>query len=346
VEVAGATTLALTGAIGPAAGAVGGPLVKAGPGLLVLNNPANAYPGGVTVNASRLDVGDDAQLGVAAVAVNPAGTPRYAASTATARAFNLYFGTLEVPAGVALTLNGAAVNAGFLVGAGTFATSAGGATTFFGDSTTTSTTIVLNGSDGLTNFSQGGQLTVAAGRMAALARFTNTASGRVTVNGTANVSDFVNYGVVAVNPGAAVNNAGGDLTVGGGGVLNVGVYNPSNSQVTRGGTVSLGDTNLVVRGGLVRNNGTITSNNGNVVVDFGGVLRGAGTFDVNAVVLQNGGVRLSGNSPGLSANRTLDLTDGGVTASDGEQRLRHARLGRPGRVQRLGRLRVRGDEHE
>src|SRR5205823_2358706 len=76
--------------------------------------------------------------------------------------------------------------------------------------------ITLNGSDTLTNFSQGGRLTVAAGRTAALARFTNTASGQMTVNGTANTSDFVNYGVVTVSPGGAWNNAGGDVTLGGG----------------------------------------------------------------------------------------------------------------------------------
>src|SRR5207237_238494 len=145
-------------------------------------------------------------------------------------------------------------------------------------------TIALNGSDRLTNVSSGGRLTVAAGQAATLTRVTNTASGRMTVNGTANVSDFVSYGVAAVNPGGTVNNAVSDLTVGGGGVLSVGLYNPSTGQVTRGGTVSLGDTDLVVRGGLVRNNGTITSNNGNIVVDFGGVLRGTGTFDVNQVI--------------------------------------------------------------
>src|SRR5207237_6909230 len=48
----------------------------------------------------------------------------------------------------------------------------------------------------------------------------------------------------------------------------------------------------------------------------GGTLRGTGVNDVNAIILQNGGVRFSGNSPGLSVNRNLDLVNTGVTASD------------------------------
>src|SRR5205085_7521453 len=142
----------LSGAIGPASGSAAGPLVKAGPGTLILNNPANPFVGGIAVSGGRLDVSNDAQLGAAAVTVNPAGTLRYTASATTARTFNMNFGTLEAPAGVTLTLNGAAVNGGFLAGAGAFATAAGGSTAFAGDSATTSSTLALNGSDSLTNF--------------------------------------------------------------------------------------------------------------------------------------------------------------------------------------------------
>ena len=140
----------------------------------------------------------------------------------------------------------------------------------------------------------------------------------MTVNGTVNATDFVSNGVTAVNPGGVLNNSGSDLVFGGGSVTSVGVYNPSNGQVTPGGTISLGATNLVVRGGLVRNNGTVTSTTGNIVIDFGGVYRGTGVNDVNAIVKVNGGVQLSGNSPGLSPNRNVDFTtpSNGVLASD------------------------------
>src|SRR5205823_12759245 len=92
--------------------------------------------------------------------------------------------------------------------------------------------------------------------------------------------------------------------------------NPVTGAVTPGGTISLGNTDLVIQGSLVRNNGTITSNNGNIVVDFGGVLRGSGTNDVNQIVLRNGGQFLAGNSPGLAAVRNLDLKNGGVVGAE------------------------------
>ena len=59
---------------------VAGNLLKTGPGVLILNNPANTYVGGITVSGGRLDASNDAQLGLAAVTVNPAGTLRYTAN--------------------------------------------------------------------------------------------------------------------------------------------------------------------------------------------------------------------------------------------------------------------------
>ncbi len=109
------TTLTVTGAI-----TGGGVLTKSGPGVLILGNLANTYVGGITVSGGRLDVSADAQLGVASPTVNPAGTLRYTASATTARTFNLTGGTLEAPTGITLTLNGAAVNGGFLRGPGTY----------------------------------------------------------------------------------------------------------------------------------------------------------------------------------------------------------------------------------
>ena len=104
VEVANpATSLTLTGRIDAAPGSFGGPLVKSGPGILILDNPTNTYAGGITVNAGRLDVASDAQLGAASVTVNPAGTLRYTANNSTARTFNLNGGVIEAPSGVTLT---------------------------------------------------------------------------------------------------------------------------------------------------------------------------------------------------------------------------------------------------
>ena len=109
-----ATNLTLTS---PVTGA--GRLTKTGPGTLTLDNATNAYLGGITLQSGRLDTASDARLGSAEVTVNPAGTLRYTGTTTSRpRTFHLAGGTLEVPAGVTLTLNGAAVNGGFLRGAG------------------------------------------------------------------------------------------------------------------------------------------------------------------------------------------------------------------------------------
>ena len=109
VEVSNAATaLTLAGAIGPPNNSVAGPLTKSGPGVLVLDNLANTFAGGIVVSGGRLEVGDDAQLGVANLTVNAAGTLRYTASAVTSRTFNLNGGKLEAPVGVKLTLEGAA----------------------------------------------------------------------------------------------------------------------------------------------------------------------------------------------------------------------------------------------
>src|SRR5207253_2418644 len=158
VEVSNsATILTLTGTIGASGGSVLGPLIKTGPGVLILNNPANSYAGGITVSAGRLDVSSDAMLGLANPTVNPAGTLRYTANSTTARTFNLNAGTLEAPHGVTLILNGATVNGGFLRGTGVFALS--GNTSISGASTLASTTINQVGPATLTNFTNSGTFT-------------------------------------------------------------------------------------------------------------------------------------------------------------------------------------------
>src|SRR5262249_36766253 len=74
------TSLTLTGLITGI-----GPLTKSGPGTLILNNTANAFYGGLIMTGGTLAVGNDAQLGVATVTVNPPATVLYTASTSTSR---------------------------------------------------------------------------------------------------------------------------------------------------------------------------------------------------------------------------------------------------------------------
>src|SRR5262249_28281314 len=68
-----ATTLTLTGAI---PGTDTAALTKTGPGTLALTNTSNSYLGGLIVNAGRLEVAADNQLGLANPTVNALGTLR------------------------------------------------------------------------------------------------------------------------------------------------------------------------------------------------------------------------------------------------------------------------------
>src|SRR5439155_3195743 len=138
----------------------------------------------------------------------------------------------------------------------------------------------------------------------------------VTINGTANVGDFVSNGRLAVNPRGTLTNSQWTMTFGGGSVTNIGIYNPSNGQVTPGGTIDIGNGDMRVQGGFVRNNGTITGN-GNLIIDYLGLVKGAGDIDLpNAPIRINGGQLLAGNSPGLTRVSTMSLVSSGVTGGD------------------------------
>jgi autotransporter-associated beta strand protein len=269
IEVTNATTtLTLTTSItGP------GPLTKAGPGVLVLANAQIPNASGITVSGGRLEVSGDAQLGIAAITVNPFGTLRYTASTTTGRTFTLAGGTLEALAGVTLTLNGAAVGGGFLRGAGTFVLTGGAALS--GVTTYNSTAISQTGPASVNNLTNGGNFTNATGQTLTWGGGVNAAAGRLTVNGTANVSDWSSAGQVAVNPGGTMAAGAGGVVLGGGSVTTVGGYDPATGQVTPGGTLNFGGGNMVVRGGFVRNNGVITGT-GDLVIDYLGLVKGAG----------------------------------------------------------------------
>jgi autotransporter-associated beta strand protein len=312
VEVVNAaTTLTISGAISGTGSAT---LTKSGPGTLALTNTANSYIGGLIVNAGRLDVSDDAQLGAANPVINPAGTLRYTANATTARSFTLFNGSLDVSSGATLALDGANVYGGFLRGPGTYDLTGGASLT--GVTTFTSTTINQTGAASIANFANNGSYTVGSGQTLTLSYGTNASAGRFNVNGTANVADFVSNGRLSINPGGTLNSTQGGMVVGGGSVTNIGIYNPSDGQVTPGGTLNFGAGDMRVQGGFVRNNGTITGT-GDLVIDFAGVVKGAGEIDTpRAPIRINGGQLLAGNSPGLTRVVNFSLVSTGVTGGD------------------------------
>jgi autotransporter-associated beta strand protein len=336
-----ASTLTLTGRIA-GSGSVVGPLVKAGPGVLILANTVNAYVGGITVNGGRLDVGTDAQLGVADPTVNPAGTLRYTASTTTSRTFNLADGTLEAGAGAIVTYAGATVNGGFLRGAGTHAFTGG--SVVFGSSTLNSSTVSVTGPATFTNFGNGGAFNIVAGltNPVNFNGFTNQGSGSITVGATSpvNIADVQSYGTLTINPATVtenysqttkVTNTGtSPLYFNGGSRTFVGTpataVFPSNwpdaslrGQPTFVAGIDLHGQNSVVAGGLLVNNGYIedSSNNGQgtatIVADFGSLVKGSGFYQ-NSVITQNGGKFQAGNSPGAATFGKFVLGRGGVAS--------------------------------
>jgi fibronectin-binding autotransporter adhesin len=273
-----ATTLTVTSPI-----TSNGVLTKSGPGVLVLNNLANSFAGGITVSGGRLDVSDDAQLGLSNPTVNALGTLRYNADATSARTFTLNAGVLEAPAGVTLTLNGAAIGGGFLRGAGAFVLTNG--TALNGVTTLTSTTLAQTGTVAVTNFSNGGNFTVSAGQTLSWNGGANTTTGRLTVTGTANVSDFASDGQLTIPSGGMVNNSGSPLFLGGGSRTTI---NPSGTLSAAAGTT------LELNGGLLVNNGTIS---GTTDVNYGSLAKGTGVYGI--VNVGQGGTYAPGNSPGI-----------------------------------------------
>jgi autotransporter-associated beta strand protein len=313
------TTLTLSGAITGIGSSGPGPLTKAGPGTLVLTNTSNNYAGGITVAAGVLAVGSDAQLGLASLTVNAPGTLRYTASAATARTFNLSSGRLEAASGVTLTLNGAAVNGGYLAGAGSFAVTGG--TILSGTTTTVSSTLAVTGPASFVDFTNGGAFTVAAvpSAPASFNQFTNQGSGTITVGAASkvNAADFQTYGSLTLNPGSMavptqLTNTGTSPLYFNGGSRTFIATPQTAGQFLAG--LDLNGKNAVVAGGLFVNNGYVidgTGGSATVVADFGSLVKGAGFYQ-NGVITINGGKFQAGNSPGVASFGKFVLGPGGV----------------------------------
>jgi len=180
---------------------------------LVLTDAGSLFSS-LTVSTGSVMAANDSMLGAGPITVNAAGTLRYTGSSWTTRTFNLNSGTLEVTGGSTLSLNGSTVGGGFLRGSGTFALT--GNTAIFGSTSLTSTTISQSGLVTLTNFTNGGTLINNAGATLTWNGGLNQSSGNVTVNGTANVSDFTDNGYLNIPAGGVVNNSISNMTFGGG----------------------------------------------------------------------------------------------------------------------------------
>jgi fibronectin-binding autotransporter adhesin len=309
-------------ASGPITG-LGG-LTKAGPGTLILQSTTNSFTS-LTINNGTVAAIADNELGVGPITVNGAGTMQYTGTTSTARTINLVFGTLTVGSGATLTLNGAAVNGGFVIGPGAYAVTGGASLT--GVTTYASTPITVTGAASFTNFTNGGALTVAAGPAITptFTRFTNQGSGAITIGAasTVNLADFQSYGTLTLAPAGsgsgfhtlATNTGSTPLSFNGGSRTFIGT--PATATQFLAG-LDLHGQNAVVAGGLFVNNGFVgdSSNGGagtaTIIADFGSLVKGAGFFQ-NSVITQNGGKFQAGNSPGSASFGNFVFGPGGVS---------------------------------
>jgi fibronectin-binding autotransporter adhesin len=324
------TTLTLTDFISAVSGIVPGPFTKAGPGVLALVGANSPFFGGVVVNAGRLEISDDAELGLANVTVNQLGTLRFTANTTSARTFILNGGTLDVSSGAALTLNGATVGGGFMHGPGPVAVTGG--TALVGVTTSVNAVINQTGPGSYANFTNGGALTIAAGIAGPIAfsSFTNQGSGAITVGAASlvNVADFQTYGTLTLNPAVVgsgqftelVNTGTSPLFFNGGSRTFLGTPAtagpPAAPNFVAG--IDLHGQNAVVAGGLFVNNGFVvdSTNNGQgtatIIADFGALVKGAGYYQ-NPIITQNGGKVQAGNSPGTASFGRFVFGPGGVS---------------------------------
>jgi fibronectin-binding autotransporter adhesin len=321
IDVATATTvLTMNGVIaGP------GALTKLGAGTLALANSFNGFSA-LNINAGTIQIASESYLGFPVPPINftAAGTLQYSASIPTSRTFNLNQGSLSVTAGQTLTLNGAAVNGGFMHGPGAFAVTGG--TTLSGITTTINAIINETGVGTFADVTNGGALTVAAGLPASystFASFTNQGSGSITVSASSqvNAADFQTYGVLTLSPGTTANptqltNTGTTpLFFNGGSRTSISIPANGNPNQFDAG-IDLHGQNTVVAGGLFVNNGYVVDSVGagtkTVIADFGSLVKGAGFYQ-NSVQTINGGKFQSGNSPGQASFGSFTFGPGGVS---------------------------------
>ncbi len=285
-----------------------GGIAKTGNGTLTLSNAANTFSGGVTLNGGTLAIAGEGSLGGGASALTfNAGRLLFMANATTARTFTLSnAATLAPAAGTTLTYgSGAVVNGGFLGVGGTHAFAGGSALN--GSITALGSTVTTAGAVALTNATVRGAVTVATGSTVAATGAVLSSAGTLAVSGTVNSTGFEIGGVLRVESGGVISNTGSALVLGGGSRTTVAAGGSLRTAAGAGTTIELNGGLLVVNGSLNGTVGAVTY--GTTNVNYGGTLKGAGSF--GAVAVSDGGRISPGNSPGAASVSALTFAPGG-----------------------------------
>jgi autotransporter-associated beta strand protein len=331
---------------GALTGSIPGGLNKQGAGIWTLGG-ANTQTGPFNINAGTVLLNSNAALSpTASVLVQVGATldlngfdAAVSQSMLVAGNIRLGGGSLTSTASGGLNVFGGRISNGFLR-AGPYGMSGGtlsGITTFASTAVTVS---LFSASGTLSNFINGGTLSLVAPNGTNTARFdgfSNEGSGSVNLGATSvvNAADFQTYGTLSINPAAVTENFtqttlmtntgttplyfnGGSRTfVGTPATAVFPVGSPQAGQPTFVAGVDLNGKNAVVAGGLFVNNGYVEDSSngftgtGTVVADFGSLVKGAGFFQ-NSVQTVNGGKFQPGNSPGVASFGKFVLGPGGV----------------------------------
>jgi autotransporter-associated beta strand protein len=281
-----------------------GSLIKTGPGILTLNNAANNYTGGTTINAGILSIANPNVLGAntSALTINPNGIFQATASFTDSRMVTLggtgglaSGGTFDVTSGVTESRAGVISGSGSLTKTGSGILELTAVNTYTGGTFVNGGTLVTTG-----NQSMGPQPTLGSSLYAIhLANGTTLRSLETSASGTRQI-ELVS-GTATFDIGTSFTQQRDGLIYGSGGLIKTG----DGTQILTNANTYTGGT--TINGGILQINNTSGSGTGTgaVTINNGATLSGWPTAGFAAPGSISGTVNV--NSGG-----SIDIRSGGT----------------------------------